>query len=99
MEIYFHKRFEKDLKKIKDKKQKKKIAENISNIEVAIKDIQEKDDLQKIPKITKLVGYNNYFRIRIGDYRIGIEIIKQNNKNVFVFMRILHRSQIYNKFP
>ncbi len=37
----------------------------------------------------------NYFRIRIGDYRVGIKI----TGNEILFVRILHRKEIYKFFP
>ncbi|MCA9917044.1 MAG: type II toxin-antitoxin system RelE/ParE family toxin [Anaerolineales bacterium] len=40
-------------------------------------------------------GYESYFRIRLGDYRIGIEVENQT----VIFVRILHRKDIYRRFP
>lgn len=42
-----------------------------------------------------MIGYESFYRIRIGDYRIGIEIINE----VITFITIFHRKDIYNKFP
>lgn len=40
-------------------------------------------------------GFKNYYRIRLGDYRIGL---KESGKEV-VFMRVRHRKDIYKVFP
>ncbi len=46
-------------------------------------------------------GYSNKYRIRLGNYRIGISI--ENNKNydfdIFWFERFLNRKNIYRYFP
>lgn len=40
-------------------------------------------------------GYTHYYRIKQGDYRIGIKI----ETDTVVFMRVLHRKEIYREFP
>jgi mRNA-degrading endonuclease RelE of RelBE toxin-antitoxin system len=40
-------------------------------------------------------GYTNRYRIRIGDYRVGIEV----NEDVIEVMRVLHRRELYRYFP
>jgi mRNA interferase RelE/StbE len=46
--------------------------------------------------IRKMQGYGNYYRIRIGDYRIGCEIETGNN---ITFYRVKNRKDIYKVFP
>ncbi len=48
-----------------------------------------------IPKLKNLQGTANYFRLRIGDYRIGIFV----SNNVVTISRFLHRKEIYRYFP
>lgn len=43
----------------------------------------------------KLVGYADYYRIRIGDYRVGFTV----DESTVIFMRVLHRREIYKYFP
>ncbi|MBX6423476.1 type II toxin-antitoxin system RelE/ParE family toxin [Thermosulfurimonas sp. F29] len=43
----------------------------------------------------KLKGYKDFYRIRIGDYRIGLQI----KENKIIFVRFLHRKEIYRCFP
>ncbi|MCB0117286.1 MAG: type II toxin-antitoxin system RelE/ParE family toxin [Caldilineaceae bacterium] len=48
-------------------------------------------------KSQKLSGYQAYYKIRIGDYRIGLHIDGQNE--LVEFQRVMHRREIYRKFP
>ena len=45
----------------------------------------------------KLVGYQEYYKIRFGTYRVGLRIDITNS--TIEFQRILHRKDIYRKFP
>ncbi|WP_202218315.1 type II toxin-antitoxin system RelE/ParE family toxin [Okeania sp. KiyG1] len=45
--------------------------------------------------IKKLKGEEEYYRIRVGDYRLGIKV----NDGIVFFVRILHRKEIYRYFP
>jgi mRNA-degrading endonuclease RelE of RelBE toxin-antitoxin system len=42
----------------------------------------------------KLAGWRGYFRIRIGDYRIGFKV----ENSTVLFMHVLHRKEIYKHF-
>jgi mRNA interferase RelE/StbE len=50
-----------------------------------------------INHIKKLEGHTNYYRFRIGDYRVGVEIIVE--EETIRILRVLHRSKIYDFFP
>jgi len=88
MEILFERSFLKDLRKIKDLHLKKKI-------EYQINEIKKAHDTRYIKQLKKMEGYKNAFRIRVESYRIGIFI--ENEKIIFV--RVLHRRNIYEYFP
>ncbi|HLO85710.1 MAG TPA: type II toxin-antitoxin system RelE/ParE family toxin [Nostocaceae cyanobacterium] len=45
--------------------------------------------------IKKLKGEGNYYRLRVGDYRIGVVV----TENTMIFVRVLHRKDIYRFFP
>ncbi|MFA5820120.1 MAG: type II toxin-antitoxin system RelE/ParE family toxin [Bacteroidales bacterium] len=47
--------------------------------------------------IERMKGYPDKYKIRIGDYRIGITIDKQYN--LVICQRIAHRREIYRVFP
>ena len=46
--------------------------------------------------IKKMKGYQHYYRIRMGDYRIGCKVEKGNQ---VVFYRVKSRADIYKVFP
>jgi len=81
--------FDRDIDGINDKKLLRKLQAFISTIENA-------DTIQEIPHIKKIQGYKSYYRVRIGDHRLGMEAI--SNKEV-VLLRFLHRKDIYRYFP
>ena len=53
------------------------------------------DKLSDVRNIKKIKGFKNLYRIRLGEYRIGIEY--RNSKVVFI--RFLLRKDIYKYFP
>ena len=89
MKIEFKKSFVKDLKK---KAHEKKLLEHIQEI---IQEVEHADSIHVILNLKKLKADGRYYRIRSGDYRIGLII---ENDTVY-FVRILHRNEIYRYFP
>jgi mRNA interferase RelE/StbE len=61
----------------------------------AIINVEESSSPAGIRGLKKLSGCKNAFRIKIGDYRIGIFI----EKDIVEFARIVHRKDIYKVFP
>ena len=47
--------------------------------------------------VEKMTGHNDKYKIRVGDYRIGISINKQIK--TLICQRIAHRREIYRIFP
>jgi mRNA interferase RelE/StbE len=47
--------------------------------------------------IEQMTGYADKYKIRTGNYRIGITVDKQNN--LIICQRIAHRKDIYKIFP
>ena len=88
MQVVFRDSFYKDLDKLSDKSVKKKLVAIIDRVEAAA-------SLNDIPNLKKLQGFNQYYRIRIGDYRLGI----YHDKNKIEFVRLLLRKDIYKYFP
>ena len=88
MKTYFEASFERDLKKIKEKEVLRQIKEIIESVKKAhsFKDIQN---------LKKLKGYNTFYRIRFGDYRICIDVSGEE----VIFVRCLGRKDIYKFFP
>lgn len=88
MKTAFERSFARDLKKIKDTDVLRRIRTVIENIETI-------NLSESVPNLSKLRGKGNYYRIRVGDYRLGIII---ENETVS-FIRCLHRREIYRFFP
>jgi len=88
MIVKIDKTFEKDTDKLQDKSLLVKIADSIENVQSAKK-------LSDIKGIRKLRGFEKEYRIRIGDYRLGLIIDNQ----IVEFIRCIHRKDIYKYFP
>ena len=88
MNLEFKASFVRDLKKVEDKKLKARVQEVIEAVEQA-------HSLQEIESIKKLKGSDRYYRVRIGDYRIGLSV----GKDIVTFVRLLHRKDVYRYFP
>jgi mRNA interferase RelE/StbE len=88
MNLKVQKLFEKDILNIRNKKLAAQISSVIGHLE-ASKNISE------IKNLKKLSAKGNYYRIRIGDYRMGIKI----EKDEITLLRFMHRKDIYKYFP
>ena len=89
MEVEYRQLFLKDLKKLK----KQPVYQRV--IELAFEKLPDAKDLTDVSNVKALKGYPNRYRIRIGDYRIGIEV----KKGKVEMMRVLHRRDFYRYFP
>lgn len=88
MKVDFRDSFAKDLKSIKDKDLSNRVRDIIEAVEKA-------DSLAQLSNLKKLKGGGNYFRVRAGDYRVGIAI----ENDTVIFVRFLNRKDIYKYFP
>lgn len=88
MKVEFKASFARDLKKIKDKSLRARVKELIEVVEQA-------QGLQEIEGLRKLRGDAGYYRIRMGEYRLGLLI----EGDTVTFVRFLHRKDIYRYFP
>lgn len=89
MKVEYRKLFLKDLKKLKNQPVYQQIYD------LAFADLPAAANLQALPNVKALVGTTNRYRIRVGDYRIGIEL----NGETLEIMRVLHRREFYRYFP
>ncbi len=88
MKTGFKSSFAKDLKAIKSKAVLEAVAKLITVVEAA-------QNLRAIPDVKKLRAKRAYYRIKLGNYRIGITL----NKAEITFVRCLDRKEIYSYFP
>ena len=88
MRIEYRKRFLKDLSKIPSK-----IRKQIEQL--AFEELPTLESHTVSKKIEKMKGYPNYYKIRIGSYRLGLKF----ERNRLILERVLHRKEIYRYFP
>ena len=88
MIVKIDKSFVKDTDRIKDKYLLNRIANCINQA-------MNTDSLHSINGVKKIKGETNYYRIRLGDYRIGLRLVGDS----VIFIRALHRKEIYKYFP
>lgn len=88
MKVDFRKSFLRDLKRVKDTTIRNRMRETIQSVEQA-------QSLQEISDLKKLRYGDRYYRIRIGDYRLGLAL----DHDTLVFVRFLHRKDLYKYFP
>lgn len=88
MIVKFTGRFSKDLDKLNQASVKKDISDIIEEVEKAAR-------LSEIKNIKKLKGHLTAYRIRSGNYRIGLFV----ENDVVEFARIADRKDIYKIFP
>lgn len=89
LKVQYRQAFLKDLKQLKSSTSYQRIYE------VAFTTLAAINTLEEIPDIKAMKGYSGRYRIRIGDYRIGIEV----NDDFIEVMRVLHRREFYRYFP
>jgi mRNA interferase RelE/StbE len=47
--------------------------------------------------LQKMKGYDDKYKIRVGDYRIGVSVDKETQ--TLICQRVAHRKDIYRTFP
>jgi mRNA interferase RelE/StbE len=57
----------------------------------------EADNPFELGYISKMKGYKDKYKVRVGDYRIGLTIDKTNR--TIICQRVAHRREIYKIFP
>lgn len=88
MNTAFRESFDADLSAIRDASLLRRIKKVIEQVEVA-------RTFQQIPNLKRLEASGKYYRIRVGDYRLGF-VFEQGS---VTFVRCLNRKEIYRNFP
>lgn len=88
MQVLFSKQFLKDIHKLRD-------AKLAGKIEGVILKAKSSHNLSEIENVKKLAGFKTAYRIRIGDFRIGLLY----ESNIVTFSVFGNRKEIYRKFP
>jgi mRNA interferase RelE/StbE len=88
LKVKFRESFLKDLSNTKN-------AKLLAKVQKAIENVEDANAPQQIRNFKKLKGSQSYFRIKIGDYRVGLKM----EGDTIVFIRFLSRKEIYRFFP
>ena len=88
MNTTFRESFEADLSAISDSALLRRIRKVIEQVEAA-------RTFQQIPNLKRLESTGKYYRIRVGDYRVGFVF----ENGAVTFVRCLNRKEIYRYFP
>jgi mRNA interferase RelE/StbE len=88
VKIEFRKSFQKDLEKIRD-------SDLLAKIKAILEEVENAEILLDVNNTKKLKADGNYYRIRVGNYRIGLT----EDEGVIIFVRVLHRKEMYRYFP
>jgi len=88
VQVSFEASFARDLKRLKDRRLRERVRQ-------IIEEAKNAKNLVDIKNLNKISGYTTFYRIRFGDYRVGIEVVRGE----IIFVRVLHRKEIYRYFP
>jgi mRNA interferase RelE/StbE len=88
MNVRFKASFTADLRALKDKSLLERVKALIAKVECA-------ENLSGIPNLKRLRGGSAYYRVRLADYRVGLAV----EEDAIVFVRVLHRREVYRYFP
>ena len=89
MKTTFLRSFVKDLKA---HEREKKLLDRVQEV---ILEVEAAETILAIKNLKKLKAEGSYYRIRLGNYRIGLII----ESETVTFVRFLHRRDIYRYFP
>jgi len=88
VKIIFRRSFAKDLKKIRQNAL-------LQEVQAVLEQIEQSTSLHNIPNVKHLTSEGPYYRIRVGDYRLGLFV----DDEAITVVRFLHRRDIYRYFP
>lgn len=87
MNVQFLDQFNRDVNRLQHASVKRALSKTIEEIKSA-------NSISEIRNIKKIQGFRSAYRVRIGDYRLGLFL----TGNTIEF-RILNRKEIYRYFP
>ena len=89
MRVIFRKSFERDLKKLKGN------AELLTRLQQVVERLETTQEFAEVGNVKRMHGWSSYYRVRIGDYRLGLKL----EEDAVVVLRFLHRREIYRRVP
>jgi mRNA interferase RelE/StbE len=88
MTVHYGRLFLKDVRKLKN-------AEVQERVEGAVERLARAQSLAEVASVRKMSGTADCYRMRVGEYRIGLILCDDGVE----LARVLHRSVIYDRFP
>ncbi len=88
MEIRYRTSFGRDLRRERNSDLRRRV-------ERIVEQLQRAPSVAGFPGLAGMKGYPNHYRVRIGDYRLGIIV----DGDTAILVRLLHRREIYRHFP
>ena len=88
MEIEYAPAFIRDLKRVRSPEVRTRAERTIQHMKAA-------PSVTAISGAARITGRDRYYRVRIGDYRLGFAA----EGETAVLLRLLHRRDIYRYFP
>lgn len=88
MKVTFRQSFARDLKKVKNQAVLDRVRRVIERVEGAA-------NPQEVGDLRKMSGTGSFYRIRLGDYRLGVVV----EGDCVEFVRCLSRRDLYRFFP
>ncbi len=88
MEIRYRTSFGRDLRRERNSDLRRRV-------ERIVEQLQRAPSVASVPSLASMRGYANHYRIRVGDYRLGIIV----DDDTVILVRLLHRRDIYRHFP
>ncbi len=88
MEIRYGSRFNRDLARRRN-------PDLNRSVERVIEELKAASSIREVGNVRKMEGWESLYRIRIGDYRLGLEL----EDDTAILLRIGHRREFYRYFP
>ena len=88
MEVEFTSSFTRDLRRLRN-------AALRARVEHIIEEMERAPEIAAVAGAARLKGVGQHYRIRVGEYRIGLSM----EGDTAVVTRFLHRRDIYRHFP
>ncbi|MDX2000185.1 MAG: type II toxin-antitoxin system RelE/ParE family toxin [Thermoanaerobaculia bacterium] len=60
-----------------------------------VEEVPAAESVAAAGKIEQLRGFPDCYKVRFGDYRVGLRLVGET----LIVERVLHRREIYRKFP
>ena len=88
MQVEFTPRFSRDMRQVRSTVVRHQVIEKIRELEAA-------NNLFDVAGVSRLTSAGRFYRIRIGNYRMGLS----TESDIVILERFLPRDQIYRYFP